>query len=99
MILINLFLTSACIYILIYIENFYNYLFFLRQNSGERGGEIGSGTALQAGRPRVPFPMGVSAIFFYLHNISSCPVVLVLTLHLTQMNTKKYFLGIKAAGV
>jgi hypothetical protein len=64
MILINLFLTSTCIYILIYIENFYNYLFVLRQNCGEGGGEIGSGTALQAGMPRVPLPMGVSAIFF-----------------------------------
>ena len=50
------------------------------------GGAVGWGTALQAGRSRVRFPM-MSLEFFYLHNPSGRTMALGLTQTLTEMST------------
>ena len=58
---------------------------------GARGGAVGQGTALQAGRSRVPFPM-VSMEFFHRHNPSGRTMTLGLTQPLTN-EYQEYFLG------
>ena len=56
----------------------------IKINEGLRGGAVGWGTALQAGRSRVRFPM-VSLEFFYWHNHSSRTMALGLTHPLTEI--------------
>ena len=64
---------------------------------GVRGGAVGWGTALQAGRSRVRFPM-VSLEIFHWHNPSGRTVALGSTQSLTEMNTRNISWGVKAAG-
>jgi hypothetical protein len=61
---------------------------------GPRGGAVGWGTALQAERSQVRFPI-VSLVFFYWHNSSGRTMALGLTQPLTEMSTRK----VKAAGL
>ena len=56
----------------------------LTLQSGICGGAVGLGTALQAGRSRVRFPM-VLLFFFYLHNIA-----LGSTQPITEMSTRNF---------
>jgi hypothetical protein len=59
---------------------------------GARGGAVGLGTALQAGRSRVRFPM-VSLKIFHLHNPSGRTMALGLTQSLTEMSTRNISWG------
>ena len=52
-----------------------------------RGSAVGCGTALQAGRSRVRFPM-VSLDFFFIDNPSGRTMALVSTQPLTEMSTR-----------
>ena len=63
---------------------------------GARGGAVGWGTALQAGKSRVRFPM-VSLEFFI--DIPSDPTMtLGSTRLLTEMSTRNFSWGVKAGG-
>ena len=66
-------------------------------NNRARGSAVGWGTALQAGRSRVRFPM-VSLDFFHLHNPSSHAMTLRSAQLLTEMSTRTVSWGVKAAG-
>jgi len=70
-----------------------NTFFFL----GARGGAVGWGTALQAGRSRVRFPM-VTLDFFHWHNPCGRTMALGLTQPLTETSTRNISWGVKAAG-
>jgi hypothetical protein len=59
---------------------------------GACGGAVGWGTALQAGRSRVQFPM-VSMGFFHWHNPSGHTLALGLTQPLKEMNTRNVSWG------
>jgi len=59
---------------------------------GVRGGAVGWGTALQAGRSRVQFPM-VSLDFFHWHNPAGRTMALGLTQPLTEMSTRNVSWG------
>jgi len=61
---------------------------------GERGGAIGWGTALQAGRS---IPDGVIGIFHW-HYPSGRTMALGLTQSLTEISTRNISWGVKAAG-
>jgi hypothetical protein len=61
-------------------------------SAGARGGAVGWGTALQAGRSRVRFPM-VSLEFFIDHNPSGRTTALGLTQPLTEMSTRSISQG------
>jgi len=74
----------------IYI-NLPNFNFVLRK-SGSRGGAVGWGTALQAGRSRVSIPDGVSG-FFHWHNSSGRTMALGSTQPLTEMSTRNVSWG------
>ena len=63
----------------------------------ERGGAVGWGTALQTGRSRVRFAMGVIEIFHW-HNLSGLTITLGPTQPLTEMSTRTISWGVKAAG-
>ena len=63
---------------------------------GARGGTVGSGTALQARRSRVRFPM--LSLEFFIDNPSGRTVALGLTQPLTEMSTRNISWGVKAAG-
>jgi len=65
-------------------------------NIGARGGAVGSGTALQAGRSRVRLPM-VSSEFF-IDNPSGENMALVLTQPLTEMSARNISWRVKAVG-
>ena len=62
---------------------------------GVRGDAVGYGTALQAGRSRVRFPM-VSSEFF-VDNLTGRTMALGLTQPLTEMSTRNNSWGVKAA--
>jgi len=64
---------------------------------GARGGKVHWGTALQAGRSRVPFAIG-SMVALYWHNTSGCIMALRSTQPLTEMSTRNTSYGVKAAG-
>ena len=64
---------------------------------GAHGGTVGWDTVLQAGRPRVRFPM-VSLEFFHWHNPSGRTMTLGLTQPLTEMSTRNISWEVKAAG-
>jgi hypothetical protein len=59
---------------------------------GTYGGAVSWGTALQAGRLRVQFPI-VSMEFFHWHNPSGRTMALGLTQPLTEMSTSNIPLG------
>ena len=61
------------------------------------GDAVGSGTALEAGRSRVRFPM-LLFVFFIDHNPSGRTMALGWTLSLIEMSTRNIFWGVKAAG-
>ena len=63
---------------------------------GTRGGAVGGGTALQAGRSRVRFPM--MPLEFFTFNSSGRTMALGLTQPLTEMSTRDITWGLKAAG-
>jgi len=69
------------------------YIFLL----GAHGGAVGWGTALQAGRSRVRFPM-VSLGIFHWHNPSGHTAALGLTQPLNRYEYQECFLGVMAAG-
>ena len=60
-----------------------------------RGGAVSWGTALQAGRSRVRFP--IMSLEFFIDNHSGRTTALGLTQPLTEMSTRNIFLGVKAA--
>jgi len=62
---------------------------------GAHGGAVGWGTALQAGRSRVRFPI-MSLEFFHWHNPSGRTMTLGLTYVASKKNEyQQYFLGDK----
>jgi hypothetical protein len=63
--------------------------------TGVRGGVVGWGTALQAGRFPGPIPDGVVGIF-HCHNPSGHTMVLGSTQPLTEMSTRNISWGLKA---
>ena len=75
-------LKNCCIRLVIYLN-----VKIRCQKLNRRGHSYGSGTALQAGKWRVRFPM-VSLEFFHLHNPSGCPMALGSTQTLTEMSTR-----------
>jgi len=64
---------------------------------GARGGAIGWGTALQAGKSRFRIPVGVTGIFHW-YNTSGRTMALGFTQPLTEMSTRNISWGVKAAG-
>ena len=64
---------------------------------GARGGAVGWGTALQAGKVAGSIPDGVIGIF-HCHNPSGCTMALGLTQPLTEMSTMNISWWEKAAG-
>jgi hypothetical protein len=64
---------------------------------GARGGAVGWGTALQAGRSRVRFSMDVFGIFHW-HNPSGRAMALGLIQPQTEMSTRILFRWVMAAG-
>ena len=65
-------------------------------DTGARGGAVGWGTALQAGRSRVRFPM--VSLEFFIDNPSGRTMALGSTQPLTEMSTRNISWGVKAAG-
>ena len=65
---------------------------------GARGGAVSWGTAPQAGRSRVRFPM-VSLEFFFWHNPSGRTMAPGVGSAPNRNEYQEYFLGVKAAGV
>jgi hypothetical protein len=61
---------------------------------GARGGAVGLGTALQAGRSRVRCVTGI----FHGHNRFGRTMALGSTQPLTEMSTRSISWGVKAAG-
>ena len=61
-------------------------------SSGARGGAVGWGIALQAGKVAGSIPDGVTG-FFYWHNRSGRTMVLELTQSLTEMSTRNVSWG------
>jgi hypothetical protein len=70
---------------------------FLLRCVGVRGGAVRWGTALQAGRSRVQFPM-VSYVIFHWHKPFGRNMAMGLTQPLTEMSTRNISWGVKAAG-
>ena len=66
-------------------------------NLGALGGAVSWGTALQAGRSRLRFPM-VSLEIFHCHNPSGRTMAPGSTQPLTEMSTRNISWGVKAAG-
>ena len=64
-------------------------LFLINWWKVARGGAVGWGTALQAGRPRVRFPMGSFGFFFC--GLSGCTMALVSTQSVTEMSTRVFY--------
>ena len=71
----------------IFSRSEYIYLVLPINTDGARGGAVGWGTALQAGKSRVRLPM-VSLEFFVEHNPSGRTMALGPTQPLTQMSTR-----------
>jgi hypothetical protein len=65
-------------------------------HTGARGGAAGGGTALQAGRSRVRFPM--VSLEFFIDSSFGRTMALGSTQPLTQMSTRNISWGVKAAG-
>jgi hypothetical protein len=63
---------------------------------GARSGAVDWGTALQAGRSRVRFPM--VSLEFFIDNPSGRTMALGSTQPLTEMSTRNLSWGVKAAG-
>jgi hypothetical protein len=71
---------------------YYKNLPSIIKHLGARASAVGWGTALQAGRSRVRFPM-VSLDFFHWHDSSGRIMTLGLTQSLTEINTRSVFWG------
>jgi hypothetical protein len=65
-------------------------------NCGARGGEVGWGTALQAGISRVRFPM--VSLEFFIGIILSVALALGVGSDSNRNENQEYLLGVKAAG-
>jgi len=67
------------------------------EQRGARGGTVGWGTALQAGKVAGSIPYGVIAIFHW-RNPSDRTMALGSTQSLTEMSTRSIFWEVKVAG-
>ena len=88
---LKVFLVSNQLDAQFFLHNMFIWILYMFR-AGTRGGAVGWGTALQAGRSRVRFPM-VSLDFFHWHNPSSRTMVLGSTQPLTEMSTRNVSWG------